>query len=579
MKKKLLFITSLFVGGLLNVNAQCTVSLNRNKTKICSNDKVTLNATPSSQKSIPNTSKTETVFDLSTDDNFKNLTSVIQTGLLNGTSYPLSQFKGNFTLPLVGLQLKNTIISSGSIDVSIKTDLKQDLKIVFELPYFIKNGKALKDSFMIDGKAPGIGYQTISKTFDLTNSTIDFSAGDPANYNIVSYKINPIIKISTTTFTAKETCDLTLDLKGINFTENIKFAWYKDGKVIANQANASLDVTETGKYKVETTSTTTNCIAQDTISIQVVQLPVKDVTKTGDLTFCEGNSVTLSAVAKGTGYKYTWSDKSTDNSLIVKKAGSYTVTVTNDICSITSDPISIQVVQLPVKDVTKTGDLTFCEGNSATLSAVAKGTGYKYTWSDKSTGNSLIVKKTGSYTVTVTNDICSITSDPIAVTVNPNPIVKLNQKIDTTIVVGSQLVLRASGAKEYLWSTNSKLDSIVVKDSNNYIVTGKNEFGCTSTASVKIKLREKKAGLAENTINFSISPNPATSFLKIDLAETNATSINASIYDLSGKLVVKTEVSTAKSVLNIESLDKGMYVLVLEDQANTTLNSARFVVE
>ena len=505
MKKKLLFITSLFVGGLLNVNAQCTVSLNRDKTKICSNDKVTLNATPSSQKSIPNTSKTETVFDLSTDANFQSAKDFVNGGIFNGKSFTLTVPPGKFTLPLVGLQLKNTIISSGSIDVSIKTDLKQDLKIVFELPYFIKNGKALKDSFMIDGKAPGIGYQTISKTFDLANSTIDFSAENPANYNIVSYKINPTIKISTTTFTAKETCDLTLDLKGINFTENITFAWYKDGKVIANQANASLDVTETGKYKVETTSTTTNCIAQDTISIQVVQLPVKDVTKTGDLTFCEGNSVTLSAVAKGTGYKYTWSDKST--------------------------------------------------------------------------GNSLIVKKTGSYTVTVTNDICSITSDPIAVTVNPNPIVKLNQKIDTTIVVGSQLVLRASGAKEYLWSTNSKLDSIVVKDSNNYIVTGKNEFGCTSTASVKIKLREKKAGLAENTINFSISPNPATSFLKIDLAETNATSINASIYDLSGKLVVKTEVSTAKSVLNIESLDKGMYVLVLEDQANTTLNSARFVVE
>ena len=147
----------------------------------------------------------------------------------------------------------------------------------------------------------------------------------------------------------------------------------------------------------------------------------------------------------------------------------------------------------------KTGSLTFCEGNSATLSAVGKGTGYKYTWSDKSTDNSLIVKKAGSYTVTVTNDICSITSDPIAITVNPNPIVKLNQKTDTTIIVGSQLVLRASGAKEYLWSTDSKLDSIIVKDSNNYIVTGKNEFGCTSTASVKIKLREKKAGLAENT--------------------------------------------------------------------------------
>ena len=67
--------------------------------------------------------------------------------------------------------------------------------------------------------------------------------------------------------------------------------------------------------------------------------------------------------------------------------------------------------------------------------------------------------------------------------------------------------------------------------------------------------------------------------MKIDLAETNATSINASIFDLSGKLVVKTEVSIAKSVLNIESLDKGMYVLVLEDQANIKLNSARFVVE
>ena len=507
MKKKLLFIASIFVGGLLNVNAQCTVSLNRDKTKFCSNDKVSLKATSSSSKTIADNSTTVSVFDLSKDKNplistiATNIKDPFKFAFVKDTPIPIDSVPGEIKLQLPnGLQLTNTVISSGKIDITIKTTLKQDLTIIFKLPYFIKDKKPLIDTIKI-----GNSTSTITKTFDLANTTIDFSAGKPANFNTVKYVITPTITITTQDFTGLETCDLTLNLNGLNYTENTTFAWYKDEQLIANQTNAILDVNETGKYKVKTTSSTTNCIAQDTISIKVVQLPVKDVTKTGNLTFCEGNSATLSAVAKGTGYKYTWSDKSTDNSLIVKK--------------------------------------------------------------------------TGSYTVTVTNDICSITSDPIAVTVNPNPIVKLNQKIDTTIVVGSQLVLRASGAKEYLWSTNSKLDSIVVKDSNNYIVTGKNEFGCTSTASVKIKLREKKAGLAENTINFSISPNPATSFLKIDLAETNATSINASIYDLSGKLVVKTEVSTAKSVLNIESLDKGMYVLVLEDQANTTLNSARFVVE
>jgi hypothetical protein len=498
MKKIVLSLTTLLLGSIMNVNAQCSVKLNADKLKICSDENATLSTLSSDIQSIPDFSDSKNVFNVSDLKLDPTIISLIQSGVLNNVSYPFAQTSGNFNLSLNGYQLKNTVISSGTIDVSIVTDLKQDLKLIFELPYFKINGKSIKDSILIDGKNAGTGTKTFTKSFNLKDAVVDFSAGDPNKYNIVSYIVKPSIKISTTTFTAKETGDLKIDLKGLTFVQNITYKWFKDGERLYDADGPTIKSNASGKYLVETTS---NCgVSKDSINLVVVQKPLNNVTTTGNLVFCEGDSVRLAAEGQGS---YKWSDNATD-----------------------------QIV---------------------------------------------FIKKSGTYTVTVTNDICVSTSDAIQVTVNPNPDVKLNHK-DTTIIVGSEFNLKATGGTSYEWNDKSTNDNIIVKDAGTYSVTGKNDAGCITTATIKVEVREKGAGLTNlNNVNVAVSPNPSTDVLHISINEFKNKTV--SIVDLKGNLIFNQSLNAVNTTIAVDSFAKGMYVLTILDASNSVVNSQRIVVE
>ena len=500
MKKIVLCLSTLLFGGIINANAQqCSVKITADKTKICSNDKVTLSAASSDIQTLPDFSESKEVFKIAELNLDPTMITVINNGGFQNFGYTLTQKSDTFKLSLNGYQLKNTIIASGSIDVIIETDLKQNGKIIFELPYFKINGKSIKDSILIDGKTAGNdGFKSFTKTFDLKDAEVDFSAGDPTRSNIVSYTIKPSIKISTTILTGTEIGKLKLNLTNIKFVENSTYDWYKDGALLTDKKTHIIEVNQTGKYLVKTTS---NCgESKDSIAIQVVEMPSNKVTVDGNLTFCEGDSIKLIA-----------------------------------------------------------------DGNGS------------YKWSNNGITKETYISKTGAYTVTVTNDICSITSDLINTKVNPNPIVKLNHK-DTTIVVGNEITLIATGAKTYEWIDKSKIDSISVSKEGTYSVIGTNEFGCTSGASVKVDVREKGAGLATlNGLAVKVSPNPTSDVLHITVNEFKNRAIT--LADLNGKVVYTQSLTTENTTIAVDSFAKGVYMLNIIDGANTSLKSQRIVIE
>lgn len=499
MKKTILCLSTLLLGGIINANAQCSVKINADKTKICSNDKITLSAASSDIQTLPDFSESKEVFNIDSLKLSKELIAAINLGGGENFGYTLPQKSDTFKLALNGYQLKNTIIASGSIDIIIETDLKQNGKIIFELPYFKIKGKSIKDSILIDGKTAGSsGFKSFTKTFDLKDAEIDFSAGDPTKYNIVSYTIKPSIKISTTILTGTETGKLKLNFTNVKFVENSTYDWYKDGTLLTDKKTHIIEVNQTGKYSV----------------------------------------------------------------------------ITKSNCGTSDDAIDVQVVEMPSNKVTIDGNLSFCEGDSIKLTA--NGTG-SYEWSNKDIAKQTYISKAGSYTVKITNDICSIKSDVINTKVNPNPIVKLNHK-DTTIVIGSEITLIAKGAKEYVWSDDSKLDSIKVNKAGTYKVVGKNEFGCSSTATVKVDVREKGAGLATlNGLIVNVSPNPTSDLLHITVGEFKNKAIT--LADLNGKVVYTQSLTTENTIIVVDSFAKGVYMLNIIDGSNTALKSQRIVIE
>src|SRR5258706_12666613 len=93
--------------------------------------------------------------------------------------------------------------------------------------------------------------------------------------------------------------------------------------------------------------------------------PVPVITPGGPTTFCEGNSVDLTATPTGT---YLWSTSDTTQSIHVTASGTFTVTVTDaNGCIGISSPVSVTVNPNPVPVITPNGPTEFCEGGSVGL--------------------------------------------------------------------------------------------------------------------------------------------------------------------------------------------------------------------
>jgi hypothetical protein len=498
--KKLLFTVFTFAFVSSNYfGQQCTVSLTADKQKICSDEMAKLTFATTDLKSVPDFSESKQIFDIKELKLDPLSVSIIKSGKANGLGYTFNETKGVFNMNLANTQLKNIVVTTGKVKISIQTDLKQDLKVVFELPNFKIKGLSLKDSIFITGNSSTSGLVNYEKEIDIANANVDFSNGNPSLYNTISYVVKPSFKISSNILTEAEIGNLKIDLKNLTFEENVTYEWYYGGNLIGDKKTPMIEVNKSGDYSVKTRS---NCgQAESKITISVVDRPIKDVSLSGKLTFCDGDSVKLNALGKGL---YLWSDNTTKTNI------------------------------------------------------------FKAT-------------KTGTYSVKITNDICSTQSDPVNVVVNPRPVLKLNKK-DTTIIIGSQLTLKATGGKTYLWSNKSDKDSIVVKDKGTYTVTSTNEFGCSSSSSVVINVREKGVGLSTlNGLTLAVSPNPATEVLHISLEEYKNKSI--SIVDLKGNLVFTQALNSLDTDIKVDSFAKGIYLLNIHDGYNTILNTQRIVVE
>ncbi|MBX2902191.1 MAG: T9SS type A sorting domain-containing protein [Chitinophagales bacterium] len=130
------------------------------------------------------------------------------------------------------------------------------------------------------------------------------------------------------------------------------------------------------------------------------------ITASGPLSFCEGNSVTLSVPSASA---YAWSNGDTSQSIVVTHAGSFSVNVTdtNGCTSLQSATTIVWVDSMP--------DLTVTNTNNVLTATQA---GASYNWIDCATGNSVgaanaqsfTPSANGSYAVIITKGTCADTS-------------------------------------------------------------------------------------------------------------------------------------------------------------------------
>ena len=210
--------------------------------------------------------------------------------------------------------------------------------------------------------------------------------------------------------------EITLTAIGVPFID--QFEW-SNGEV-----SQSISVTQTGIYTVTVTNGI-GCTAQASLPIGFLPLPPNDIFVNGETSICEGDEVTLTALAPPFGFDFEWNTGETSQSITVTEAGDYSVTVTSVAgCESTSDDVTIDVVPGPTVDAGP--DLVICAGDTVVLTTTG---GENVTWMPGGEGPSIEVSPLDdtSYIVEVTNDGCGqVAVDTVNIVVQAYPTAYFN---------------------------------------------------------------------------------------------------------------------------------------------------------
>jgi hypothetical protein len=284
----------------------------------------------------------------------------------------------------------------------------------------------------------------------------------------------------------------------------LSYRWRRNGSNIGGATNSTYTATTSGTYSVVVSNTGCGFSSATSSNITVVvnALPTATNTAGGALTFCLGDSVTLSANT-GTGLTHQWTvggvniSGATGSTYVAKTSGTYRVVVTNaNGCSETSSSRTVAVNALPTATITPADSGKFCQGGSITLTANT-GTGLTYQWllngvTNIGTFSSLNTGIVGNYTVVVTNSNgCKKTSAITVVSKYANPAATVTAGGAATFCTGDSVKLNATTAigYTYQWKRNTvnisgaTLSSYTATTSGSYTVTVAQSF-CSGLAAV-----------------------------------------------------------------------------------------------
>ncbi|MBI1185231.1 T9SS type A sorting domain-containing protein [bacterium] len=466
------------------------------------------------------------------------------------TSEVTTVFKDLYTPEQVFVDSYGTIIASGACQI---------------------RGLHGTDTLIVGNHFRNCGFKNASDTNALLNSaraimqisSTEYIFCDRDNHILRKIEIDPCsaVKANISVSGKLKFCDGdSVMLSASNLYSN---TWTWSG---GTSGKDKITAKATGRYslKISATVGASTCTDTSSVFVKVNQNPTPAITYAGNLSFCPGDQIILSADANYNSYLWSTSEKT--KSITVNSALKVSLMVTDaNGCSGTSAELTTSVFKTNKPIISPDGPTEFCSGNSVVLDA---GSGFsQYDWSNKATGETTTIKTSGKYNVTTTDtNGCKTTSDDISVTVYPLP-----QKPDITSKNDS--VYTSASAVQYIWffegSELSKTTDpyIIAKNSGKYSVTVVDDKGCENSSD--------QANVIITSVNVqptakpSIYPNPATTELKV----RNTGSFSYEIIDLTGKT---RKYGKSLRVIDISSLAQGTYFIRITTEHNSTIQ--KFII-
>jgi len=288
-------------------------------------------------------------------------------------------------------------------------------------------------------------------------------------------------------------CDGSTSTFQVDANINYKYRWYTDGVLNGNTSN-SINVTQSGKYKVEVSACSDTWVPSKEIEAAFVKLPPL-VLKTDKIAYCIGDEATLSinVPIDAGAYTINWLRDGTilnsnvnQTSLTTNIAGNYQVTISSNkiTCSESSPLLPVIFNPMPTISLERIVNTTLCSGQSVDLKAiVANGT---VKWSTGETGSQISVKNPGDYTATVTSASGCADSRSINLQFFSNPVLSLP---DATLCQFSrqQITLNAPpGFAKYEWNGKQGGDSFTTGSLGKVELKVTDLNGCTASQTINI---------------------------------------------------------------------------------------------
>jgi hypothetical protein len=294
---------------------------------------------------------------------------------------------------------------------------------------------------------------------------------------------------------------------------------------------------------------------------------------------------------------YLWSNGATSPTITVNptQPTTYSVTVSNGSLSCTDQVLVTPAGETPT--ISASGPTTFCQGDSVVLTS-SSATGN--TWSNGAITQSITVTDSGSYSVTVSNDNCSVTSDPTVVNINSVPSVTFTPISNYIDVNGSPIQLNGtpsggtfSGpgvAGSLFYPETAGLGTITITynymdssgcgnfDSQDVIVYDTTGATCTS-----LTINTAILGLSSpNNMNtITVYPNPASTHINIDFGNYEIMNgYTLEIYNSLGQQVFTSTINQQTSNIDISTLSgAGIYYLKIIDPQSNAVSIRKIVIQ
>jgi len=300
-----------------------------------------------------------------------------------------------------------------------------------------------------------------------------------------------------------DTLICSIDTLQLQATGTGVVSWTPGYSIIeANSSTPLVFPQTTTLYKIELNDN--GCIDRDSVLVRVVDHVT--INAGNDTTICANDNIQLNASTNG--LHYNWSPSATLNNLDIlnplatpSAISTYLLTSVVGGCTATDD-ITVKVMPRPF--VNAGNDTAICYNSSVQINAQSNGTNFSWTPAT-SLSNGFVLSPVASplittqYIITATDNISGCpkpTYDSILITVLPKANAGTGQ--DTIIFAGQQLQLLATGGTTYLWTPATGLSDPTIpnptillygnSDSIYYSVSVTNQYGCTDTAGIVVKV-------------------------------------------------------------------------------------------